>query len=191
MIRYKRVTTEDELAGILKLQKQNLVPALTEEEIRSQGFVTVSHSFDSLRQLNDIESHIIAKDDDRVIAYLLAMTKESRFLVPVLQPMFDLFRTIFFAGKAVVDFHYLVVGQVCVDKAYRSKGILDQCYTFYKERFQKRYDFAITEIAAHNLRSLAAHKRIGFQEVHRHLAPDGVEWVVVLWDWNKLSKDQR
>jgi GNAT superfamily N-acetyltransferase len=191
MIHVKRVTTEAELAGILSLQKQNLATALTQEEIQSQGFVTVSHSYDVLHQLNEIEPHILAKEDDRVIAYLLAMTEQSQLLVPVLQPMFDMFRTTGFAGKAVAGFHYLVVGQVCVDKAYRGKGILGQCYAFYRKTFQKEYDFAITEIAAHNLRSLAAHRRIGFQEIHRHLAPDGVNWVIVVWDWNNLSKERR
>ena len=186
MVHIKKTESVEELKGILALQKQNLASSLTDEEIKSQGFVTVIHSLETLRQLNDIEPHIVANDDDRVSAYLLAMTEDSQLLIPVLQPMFELFRTIPFAGKTVSAFHYLVVGQVCVDKAYRGKGLLDQCYTFYKETFQNQYDFAITEIAAHNLRSLAAHRRIGFQEVHRYTAPDSVEWVIVLWDWNKF-----
>lgn len=187
MIQYTASTKEEELQGILQLQQQNLTTALTAEEKQSQGFVTVVHSFADLQRLNNIKKHIIAKDGEKVIAYLLAMTVQSKEDIPVLQPMFDLFREIPFTGKTVADYRYLVVGQVCIDKAYRGQGIFDDCYAFYKETYKNKYDFAITEIAATNHRSLAAHKRIGFQEVHRSANPGDTEWVIVLWNWNNLS----
>ena len=187
MIHYTRATTDSELNGILALQRKNLPSQLSKEEIESQGFVTVVHSFDDLKKLNDIESHVIAKDDERIVAYLLAMTRQSQFDIPVLKPMFQIFAQVGFAGKYVSDFHYIVVGQVCVDKEYRSKGILDDCYNYYKNTFKSSYDFAITEIDATNQRSLNAHKRIGFKEIHHFTGPEGKNWVIVLWDWNNLA----
>lgn len=121
------------------------------------------------------------------MAYLLAMTVHSKEDIPVLRPMFAVFEELSFAGKPLSHFRHIVVGQVCVDKRYRGKGVLDACYAFYKTTFQSNYDFAITEIDAANLRSLAAHKRIGFNEFHRYTAPDGKEWVIVLWDWNSFA----
>ena len=53
--------------------------------------------------------------------------------------------------------------------------------------YSNKYDFAITEIAATNLRSLKAHRRIGFKEINTYLSPDKTEWVVVLWDWKLQS----
>jgi predicted GNAT superfamily acetyltransferase len=188
MIQYKKATTEDELQRILQLQKQNLPSVLNEAEIRSQGFVTVDHSYAVLKKLNDIENHIIAKEGENVVAYLLAMTEQSQNDIPVLISMFQTFRRIPFAGKSVSDFQYIVVGQVCVDKNYRGKGILDECYAFYQQAFKNKYAFAITEIAANNPRSLNAHKRIGFEEIFQYNAQDGVDWVIVIWDWNNLSK---
>jgi ribosomal protein S18 acetylase RimI-like enzyme len=187
MIHYTKANTDAELHGILALQRQNLPSALTEDEIRSQGFVTVVHSFGDVKKLNQIEPHVIAKDGEQIIAYLLAMTAQSQLDIPVLQPMFKIFARVPFAGKTVADFHYLVVGQVCVHKAYRGRGILDNCYNYYRETFQKKYDFAVTEIDASNLRSLHAHARIGFRDVYRYSVLNGVEWVIVLWDWNNLS----
>ncbi|HEU4902039.1 MAG TPA: GNAT family N-acetyltransferase [Flavisolibacter sp.] len=187
MIHYKKAGTQAELKGILHLQQQNLAPALTEAEMNSQGFVTVMHSLEMLQRLNDIEPHIIAKDNENVVAYLLAMTAQSQDNIPVLRPMFGLFRNVPFAGKTIADFHYLVVGQVCVDKNYRSQGILDDCYAFYRQAYQNTYDFAVTEIAANNPRSLRAHKRVGFEDVYRYTAPDGVEWVIVVWNWNGIK----
>lgn len=188
MILYTTASTDSDLHGILQLQQQNLTQALSVEERQSQGFVTVVHSFANLQQMNNIEKHVIAKDGEKVIAYLLAMTVQSKEDIPVLQPMFDLFSYIPFAGKALADYRYLVVGQVCVDKAYRGKGIFDKCYAFYKETYRGKYDFVITEIAATNQRSLAAHNRIGFQEFHRSESAGDTEWVIVLWNWNNVSQ---
>jgi len=183
MIIYTTAKTDDELEQILALQKQNLAVGLTAEQIAAQGFVTVSHSFHELKKMNEIEAHVIAKDGDRVIAYLLAMTVRSRFDIPVLMPMFDLFEQVDFQNKKIADHRYIVVGQVCVAGGYRGKGILDACYAAYNHHLKDKYEFAITEIATRNQRSIRAHKRIGFETIHTYAAPDGEEWNVVVWKW--------
>ncbi len=183
MIIYSTADSKNDLKGILQLQKINLAPNLTEAEIQNQGFVTVDHSYDQLKKLNDHEKHVVAKDSEKVIGYLLAMTKRSRLDIPVLIPMFELFDTVSYKGKKISEYNYLVVGQVCIDKAYRGQGILDQCYSAYRKHYSTQYDFAITEIANANFRSLNAHRRIGFKEINTYLSPDKKEWVVVLWDW--------
>lgn len=122
MIAYTTAHAENDLQGILDLQRANLKNALPHDEITSQGFVTVCHSFDDLKKLNEIEKQIIAKEKNDVIAYLLAMTKRSKNDIPVLIPMFDLFSRISFAGKFIADYNYVVVGQVCVSKNYRDKA---------------------------------------------------------------------
>lgn len=186
MIVYTTANTTTDLQQILTLQKANLSEGLTVEEKQSQGFVTVNHSYDQLKSLNDLEKHIIAKHNDNVIGYLLAMTKKSQFEIPILVPMFDAFGSILYENKKVAKYNYLVVGQVCIDKAYRGQGILDHCYAAYKEYYSAKYDFAITEIASDNLRSLNAHRRIGFKEIHSYVSPGNTEWVVVIWDWKKV-----
>jgi len=183
MITYTTSKTESDLQGILELQQRNLPTNLVPEEVLSQGFVTVTHSLGDLSRMNGIEPHVIAKDGERVIGYLLAMTVQSSADFPVLIPMFELFEQIQFRGKTISNYNYLVVGQVCVDKNYRGQGILDQCYEAYKNHFKDKYDFAITEIATKNQRSIKAHKRIGFSEIHRYEVPNEEEWSVVLWEW--------
>lgn len=183
MIEFTQAKTRQDLSGILALQRANLSTFLTDEEIKSQGFVTVIHSFEELKNLNKIENHLIAKDGNNVIAYLLAMTEKSKYDLPVLIPMFELFKSIEFEQKKISSYNYLVVGQVCVDKEYRGTGILAQCYASYKNYYSNKYDFAITEIAATNLRSLNAHKRVGFKEIYRYHSEKQIQWVIVLWDW--------
>jgi ribosomal protein S18 acetylase RimI-like enzyme len=180
---YTTAESKRDLEGILSLQRENLAQGLTPDEIKSQGFVTVCHSYDQLKKMNDHEKHVIAKDNDKVVAYVLAMTQHSKFDIPILHPMFEAFGTISYGGKKITDYNYLVVGQVCIDKAYRGQGLFDNCYAAYKKYFSQKYDFAITEIASTNLRSLNAHRRIGFQEVDSYIDPDNTKWIVVVWDW--------
>jgi GNAT superfamily N-acetyltransferase len=182
-LNYTTSKSEKDLLGIIDLQKSNLPDNLTPEEITSQGFVTVIHSLADLKKMNAIEQHVICKDREKVIAYLLAMTSESGNDIPVLIPMFEAFKTLLYLGKPVSTYKYMVVGQVCVDKNYRGQGILDKCYEEYRNSFESRYDFAITEISGRNLRSINAHKRIGFNVVHTYAESDLEEWNVVILDW--------
>jgi len=61
--------------------------------------------------------------------------------------MFELFDTISYNNERISAYNYLVVGQVCIDKAWRGQGILDHCYAAYRNYYRTKYDFAITEIA--------------------------------------------
>ena len=105
MITYTIANSKSDLEGILKLQAANLPQALAPAEIQSRGFVTVSHTYDQLSKLNIHEKHIVAKYQERVIGYLLAMTQESRFDIPILIPMFNMFDTILFKNKKIADYN--------------------------------------------------------------------------------------
>jgi L-amino acid N-acyltransferase YncA len=187
MIIYTTANSKNDLEGILHLQKANLPASLTPPEIESQGFVTVDHSYEQLEKLNEVEKHIIAKDDDRVIGYLLAMTEQSKHEISVLIPMFNAFDAIFYKEKKIAEYNYIVVGQVCIDKSYRGQGILDDCYNTYKKIYEQKYDFAITEIDATNSRSLNAHERIGFKKIHSYPGLYNEAWIVVIWDWTTIQ----
>ena len=177
---------DEDLWGILTLQKRNLTAALDDEEIQSQGFVTVDHSFEQLSEFQALEKQIVCKEDDEVVGYLLAMTIASKDKIAVLVPMFDQFNKLELNGRALINYKYIVVGQVCVDKKHRGKGVLEEMYQVYREAFINRYDFAITEIAARNVRSLRAHARIGFRELSRYVGPDNEDWVIVYWMFSEV-----
>jgi Acetyltransferase (GNAT) family len=183
MITYESSNTTKDLTEIVTLQKENLRQNLADVELQAQGFVTVCHSLTDLEKMNQYERSLVVKDQNRVVGYVLAMTKNSRADIPILVPMFQIFDAIYFKEKLVSTYNYMVVGQVCIGKDYRGLGIFDKAYTAYKELFKERYDFAITEIATANQRSLQAHKRIGFTEIHRYIDENKIEWSIVIWDW--------
>lgn len=183
MIEYSIVQTEEELEGISQLLQDNLGSKLSVEEKSTEGFLTVVYTLDDLKRMHATEASIIAKDKGKVIAYVLAMTASFKTGFPILEPLFDLFGKIEYKGKMISEYNYMVVGQTCIDKKYRGKGIFQKLYSAYINRFHLKYDFAITEIATKNLRSRRAHEKIGFQTVHEYVAPDGVGWTIVLLQW--------
>jgi hypothetical protein len=183
MLEYKRVSSDEELHQLLALQKRNLKSNLTQDEIDSQGFVTVNHSFEDIHKMHLIEPSIITKDGAEVVSYAIAMTNASKADIPALVPMFEMFDEIDFKGKKITDYKYIVVGQVCVDFAYRGQKIFDNAYAFYKSSLKDKYQIAVTEIATENVRSLKAHERVGFKKIHEFTDVFGIEWAIVVWEF--------
>jgi hypothetical protein len=182
MIHATTVSTNDELQQILDLQKRNLKQNISEGEKDEQGFVTLLFNLPMLQQLHAVAPSIIIKDNDKVIAYAMVVLQESRKVYPDLEPMFTSFEKLSWQKKKLYDYRFYVMGQVCVDKAYRRKGLFDLLYQKHKEIYRNQFDFIITEISTSNHRSLKAHKRVGFVIINTFTDPID-EWDVVLWDW--------
>ncbi len=171
----------DELRQILVLQRQNLASNISTEILESQGFVTVEHTLGLLEKMNAAVPQTIAKDGAAVVGYALVMTKEFRTDIPVLEPMFAKLPQINYQGKAISEYRFYVMGQICIDEAYRGQGVFDQLYNGQKKQLAGQYDLCVTEVAVRNKRSLKAHQRVGFQSVMQYTAPDGEIWHVLVW----------
>ncbi|MBO9564841.1 MAG: GNAT family N-acetyltransferase [Niastella sp.] len=176
------VTTDKELEQILQLQLQNLKQHISQEEKDAQGFLTMQFNLPMLQQLHAIAPSVIIKHENEVVAYAMTVTLEGRQAYPDLEPMFVNFGNLQWQGKPLYDYQFYVMGQICVSKAHRAKGLFDKLYQHHKEVYSPRYDFIITEISTSNARSLQAHKRVGFTTIHTY--QDLVDnWNVVVWDW--------
>ena len=174
---YTRAKTSEELIQIRTLQFQNISTNITSAEKQQEGFVTVQHSLELLEQMNAACANIIAKEDQKVVGFALVMLPKFRNEIEILIPMFEKIETIMPLNKS-----YVIMGQICVDKNYRRKGVFRQLYLFYKEELQKKFDFLITEVAAINLRSINAHQSVGFKTIEIY-EDKGILWHIMLWDW--------
>lgn len=179
----KAVTATEELQQILELQQQYLAGHKSIEEEKEQGFVTVHHSLQKLEQMHALAPSVIIKDGKKVIAYALVMLNEAGDLIPELQSMFQLLNRLTYKNQPLNHYRYYVMGQICVDKAYRGKEVFEMLYTKHKELMKEKYDFVVTEIATRNTRSIRAHEKVGFQLLHR-FKDEQEEWDVVIWDWS-------
>lgn len=57
------------------------------------------------------------------------------------------------------------MAQICVDRNYSGKGLVNMLYQKHKEVYSFHYDFILTEISTSNYRSIKAHEKIGFQSI--------------------------
>ena len=172
-IRYFRAKTDKELHQILGLQQKNLFASISDEERKQEGFVTVIHTFDLLKTMNEACPHIIAKDNDKIIGYALCMHPLFSKAVAVLKSMFD-------EIKAVnpKPSNYIAMGQICIDKDYRKQGIFRNLYQTMSDSLKPEFDAIITEVDAKNIRSLNAHYAIGFKHLKSYTS-GGQDWELI------------
>ncbi len=173
-LHFKRAETIEELLQILGLQQANLKPQLEAEEQLREGFVTVSHTLDLLQQMNTVSPHILAKDGQKVVGYALCMHPGFSTKIPVLEPMFEIIRT-----RGFSDRRFMVMGQICIDRAYRKMGLFKGLYMNMMQWLQPEFDCIITEVDATNIRSLNAHYAAGFKELATYPS-HGRTWHVVV-----------
>ncbi|UII78060.1 GNAT family N-acetyltransferase [Flagellimonas sp. CMM7] len=174
MITYKQASTINQLEQILALQQQNLPKNLSAKEKEQEGFLTVEHSLGSLKEMNDECPHIIALEHGKVVGYALCMHPKFASLIEVLKPMFHEINRL-----TQNNCNYMVMGQICVSKEYRGKGVFRGLYSTMKEKLPKGFDTIITEVDAKNKRSLHAHSAVGFIELKRY-SSKGKEWSLTL-----------
>lgn len=155
---YTTSSTTEELLQILSLQQMNLKSAVSNEEMRQEGFLTVEHDLTLLKRMNDLCPHIIATDDEKVIGYALSMTEDFKDEISVLRPMFNELDT-----NHIQNF--LTMGQICIAKTHRKMGVFKGLYGAMKKFSYPKYDYIITEVDSTNLRSLGAHYSVGFENI--------------------------
>lgn len=171
-------TTDTHLNGILALQQANLPKAISTQESQAEGFVTVEHTFDLLKKMNDACAHCIALSDNEVAGYALTMLPSFGQEIPILIPMFEKINTLSFRGQALRSTKYVVMGQVCIGKAFRRQGLFRALYDKMKEAMAQEYEAIVTEIATKNVRSMQAHAAVGFEVIDIYEA-ETEEWAIV------------
>lgn len=172
-LKYQQASCRSHLEQILVLQRINLPENLSPTEIKEEGFVTVRHNLALLEQMNKVCGHIIAMERETLAGYALCMHPDFADAIPVLQPMFA-------ELEPVLEPHtrFMVMGQVCVAKPYRGRGVFRGLYSSMQHYLQKDYDWIITEVDASNSRSLNAHVAIGFRSLNAYHS-GGQNWEII------------
>ena len=182
MIYAAEVTTDDEIIQIHKMNQLYLRSNLSQQVQEEEGFVSWLYPVPLLQQMDSIAPSIIVKDDDSVIGYALVTPIEASSFHRDLQTMIDNLETLDYKGKLLSAYSYYIMGQVCIDKEYRGKGIFGMLFQKHKEIYSDKYELLVTEISTKNLRSQKAHEKVGFTTIYTYT--DTVdEWNVVVWDW--------
>jgi ribosomal protein S18 acetylase RimI-like enzyme len=162
------VATDDELLQVHHLNQQNLKQNLDKESLELEGFVNWLYSLELLKKMYRLSPSIIIKEERKVIGYALTTLKESEAFHPDLEIMFHNLETVQYKSKPLSSYHFYCMGQICVAKGYRGKGIVNMLYQKHKEVYSGLYDFLLTEISTGNHRSLKAHRKIGFKSIYTY-----------------------
>jgi predicted GNAT superfamily acetyltransferase len=175
-------TTDREIQEIRDLQEVNLKENVTAENRLSDGFLTAKYELDFLKAMNDLTPAIIAKQKGVLVGYALATDRSLLAQHPLLNDLGTQINKILFGVKFISDFDYLVVGQLCVEKEVRGRGLAQDIYAQFKATYENRYPFAVTDIDQVNHSSLRTHLKVGFITLST-LNYGESNWDVVVWDW--------
>jgi L-amino acid N-acyltransferase YncA len=171
------VESDRDLEGILALQRASRAPT-------RDGFVTVEHTLEVLRAMHALAPSVVARDErGDVVGYALAMPREARPWVPIIESMFAMIEGLPpTALSATAGARWYVMGQVAVAASHRGTGVFDALYAEHRARYRARFDVLVTEVSTRNTRSMRAHERVGFRTVVTYRdATD--EWALIAWDW--------
>jgi len=180
---YRAARSNADFEGILVLQQQNHYTLIDPETQDKEGFVYAEHNLELLRTMAEYLPQTIAVANGNVVGYTLAMTSVMKDHIVALVPMFEQFDQCFFRDKPLLDYPFVVGGQVCVAEGFRGAGIFAGLYHALADQIKGKYQLCVTEISRRNTRSLRAHQKIGF-EVIRVYPAQGETWDVVAWDIN-------
>ena len=173
---YSRAATDEELHQILKLQERNLRTVLSTKERLEEGFVTLKHSFEMLKKMNDACAHCIVKHEGEVVGYALSMLQDFKNDIPLLAPMFHEIDEVL--QEKDLYKNYIAMGQICVDKNFRGHGVFRGLYYYMANQLKDDFDAIITEVDTKNTRSSNAHKAVGF-EVLKNYTSNNQRWEVI------------
>jgi GNAT superfamily N-acetyltransferase len=167
---------------IIELQRANHAAAVAPDLREMQGFVTMEYTVPQLQTMSGKYRHVVAKSGEAVVGYALVLLKDHKAAFPFLHDMFQKIEAGSNCGKPISEIAYFVMGQVCIEKDFRGKGIFKMLYRKLKEQMSADFDLVITEVSEKNKRSMRAHREVGFRNIQLE-EEQASEWNVIGWDW--------
>jgi GNAT superfamily N-acetyltransferase len=190
MLRVELCEGVDDLVQVRALLEANHARAIDPASWASQGFVTMDYTVEELAGICGPYRHVVAKDGERVVGYALVLLAERGAAFRVLDDMFNKIAAGSIDGEPIRDGSYFVMGQVCIARGYRGKGLFGQLYRALRAQMRGHFAFVITEVSDQNVRSMGAHRAIGFRDIDSAGAAPS-EWHVVAWDWREQAEGCR
>jgi GNAT superfamily N-acetyltransferase len=151
-----RALRHDDLPGVLALQEANLHANLSEPE-RAGGFLSARFGAEQFIAMAGQVGVMVATASERVVGYACASEVDFNRRFPLLAAMIDAFPRTPYRGGMLDRATCFVYGPVCVDRAWRGRGVLRGLVNALREHTAGRFDCGVAFIARDNQRSLVAH----------------------------------
>jgi hypothetical protein len=154
-IQFEVAKTTD-IEGVIALQSIYLVSNMTEEE-KAFGFVTTPFSIEQLEEVIRQEGLFLAKDNNKIIAYIFAASWDYFSQWTIFNHMTPLLPGLSFKDFNLTDTNTFQYGPICIDKKYRGKGLINPFFDFMRIHLLKKFPVSITFINKTNIPSQKAH----------------------------------
>ena len=176
--------TEKDIDALLDLQHDNLLHNIDSVTKESQGFLSFTYTPTIIKEMMAHEPQIIAKQKDLIVGYALTTSLNVGMSIPQMLPLIKKCETITYHNAPLSQYDIYIMGQICVRAGYRGIGVFDALYEGHKQFLASKYRGVLTEISCQNKRSLAAHRRVGFDVIHEYYDEvSNKDWAIVIWDW--------
>jgi hypothetical protein len=177
MTAFRRVGVED-YPGMLALQEANLVENLPMEQ-HKDGFLSARFAADQFARMNREAAVVVAEDLGRIVGYACTAGVDFSRQFPILDTMIATFGRLTYLGTTLIDARVCIYGPVCVDRAWRGRGVLRGLIARMKEELAGQFDMAAAFISKANSRSLAAHvDGLGMTVLGDYAFAAGLYWIV-------------
>jgi hypothetical protein len=152
---FRRAKPQD-YSAILRLQSANFIGNLSPEE-RQEGFLSAEFTSRQVAEMAEDLGTTIASVDGALVAFLCAFRNEFDHGSPVVAKMLESYDRAEFAGKSLGSYQSYIYGPVCIDRAYRRRGLLRGLYEAQKRELAGRFEVGVAFVSRTNPHSLKAH----------------------------------
>ncbi len=186
---YRNATIAD-IPQIEELQKRYHISSISEDE-KKNGFVTTLFTTEQLRELIETEDGIsLACDGDVIAAYAMAGSWQFWSKWPLFQHMIADLPYTEYLGQTLNTENSYQYGPVCIDMAYRGKGVLENLFAYSARQMNRRYRLLITFINHINARSFAAHTQKVGMDVIKSFTFNGNNYYELGYDTSRALTDK-
>lgn len=148
-----------DIEGVLQLQNKYHINTIADAD-KKDGFVTTSFTKEQLTKLVEEEQGLfIAKNQDGIMAYVMAASWEYWSAWPIFAHMIQDLRNLKYDGQQLNVENSYQYGPICIDKNLRGTGTLETLFEIARKEMAKKFSFLITFINKVNTRSYEAHTR--------------------------------
>ncbi|CAM2934282.1 GNAT family N-acetyltransferase [Flavobacterium frigoris] len=179
------IATLQDIESVLLLQELYLVSNLTEEE-KKAGFVTTPFTVAQLTEVMANQGLFIAKDGNKVIAYIFAESWTFFNQWPIFTYMCTLFPTLSFEYfKIITTTNSFQYGPICIHADYRGKGLIRPLFELMRSNMVTKFSLGLTFINKKNIPSLKAHTEKLNWTIIGEFQFNNNEYNILAYDMNK------
>ncbi len=157
MVQFRKAGRHD-YAGLLVLQKENLITNLSEADAR-HGFLSVEYTGQQFDEINTDLGIAVAVSGKTVLGYLCGSSFGCAEQFLILRTMLANLNGRTLAGTSLTAENTFVYGPACIAAPVRGSGVLGGLFDTMKKIARPRYSACVLFIAGKNQRSFEAHSR--------------------------------